>query len=61
VEAQNGTHPVPLPETPATSGRYAASAVGRPGSYAIFDGGAQRGAVAVDYHRAATRVRLIVP
>ncbi|MGZ8715482.1 MAG: hypothetical protein ACXWYO_00055 [Gaiellaceae bacterium] len=61
VEAQNGTDTVALPETTPGSGRYAASAVWRPGSYRISAGGAQRGAAAVDYRRALTTVRLIVP
>lgn len=61
VQARNTPHTVPLAETAAGSGVYGADAAWRPGSYRIFVGGTQRGALAVDYRRAVTRVRLIVP
>ncbi len=61
VEARANGHTVALAESAATPGRYAATSAWRPQPYRIFDGPNLRGTVAIDYRRAVTRVRLLVP
>lgn len=61
VEARANGDTVALAEDPAIGGRYAATSAWRPQAYRIFDGSNLRGSVAIDYRRAVTRVRLIVP
>jgi len=61
VQARANGDTVALAEDPAVPGRYAATSAWRPQSYRIFDGTNLRGSVAIDYRRAVTRVRLIVP
>lgn len=61
VQARANGDTVTLAEDPAVPGRYAATSAWRPQSYRIFDGPNVRASVAIDYRRAVTRVRLIVP
>ena len=61
VEARANGHTETMAEDAATPGRYTATAVWRPQPYRIFDGPSVRGTVAIDYRRAVTRVRLLVP
>lgn len=61
VEARANGDTVALAEDPAVPGRYTATAAWRPQPYRIFDGSNPRGSVAIDYRKAVTRGRLIVP
>ncbi len=61
VEARTNGDTVALAESGSVPGRYAGSSAWLPQSYSIYDGANLRGSVAIDYRRAVTRVRFLVP